>query len=99
MGVFDVDYNKITERTDFPYKVEIIHHTWIEMSDGTKLSAKLWQPEDIEGSTKGAVLEFLPYRKDEFTALRDEIRHKYFAGCGYTSIRVDIRGTGDSEGI
>lgn len=99
MGVFDVDYNKITERTDFPYKVKIIHHTWIEMSDGTKLSAKLWQPEDIEGSTKGAVLEFLPYRKDEFTALRDEIRHKYFAGCGYTSIRVDIRGTGDSEGI
>lgn len=98
MGVFDVDYTKIQERTDFPYEVEIINHCWIEMSDGIKLSAKLWQPK-TSGKTKGAVLEYLPYRKDEFTALRDEIRHKYFAGMGYTSIRVDIRGTGDSEGI
>lgn len=99
MGVFDVDYSMISERTDFPYKVEVTQHTWIQMSDGVKLSAKLWQPKNLEGKTKGAVLEYLPYRKDEFTALRDEIRHKYFAGCGYTSIRVDIRGTGDSEGI
>lgn len=98
MGVFDVDYTKIQERTDFPYEVEIINHCWIEMSDGIKLSAKLWQPK-TSGKTKGAVLEYLPYRKDEFTALRDEIRHKYFAGMGYTSIRVDIRGTGDSEGL
>lgn len=98
MGAFDVDYSKIQERTDFPFEVEIIHHSWIEMSDGIKLSAKLWQPKKA-GKTKGAVLEYLPYRKDEFTALRDEIRHKYFAGMGYTSIRVDIRGTGDSEGI
>src|SRR5699024_3955084 len=98
MGVFDVDYTKIQERTGFPYEVEIINHCWIEMSDGIKLSAKLWQPKTSE-KTKGAVLEYLPYRKDEFTALRDEIRHKYFAGMGYTSIRVDIRGTGDSEGL
>ncbi len=98
MGVFDVDYNKITERTQFPYEIEVIHHTWITMSDGTRLSAKIWKPKTND-KTKGAVLEYLPYRKDEFTALRDEIRHKYFAGFGYTAIRVDIRGTGDSEGI
>lgn len=98
MGAFDVDYNKITERTEFPYEIEVTHHTWIEMTDGVRLSAKIWQPKK-SGTTKGAVLEYLPYRKDEFTALRDEIRHKYFAGFGYTAIRVDIRGTGDSEGI
>lgn len=98
MGVFDVDYTKITERTDFPFDVEIIEHEWITLSDGVKLSAKLWKPK-THGKTKGAVLEYLPYRKDDFTALRDEIRHKYFAGFGYTAIRVDIRGTGDSEGI
>lgn len=56
MGVFDVDYTKIQERTDFPYEVEIINHCWIEMSDGIKLSAKLWQPKTSE-KTKGAVLE------------------------------------------
>ena len=98
MGVFDVDYNKVNEIEDLPYDVEITNHTWIETSDGTKLSAKLWQPKGLE-VTRGTVLEFLPYRKDDFTALRDEIRHKYFAGNGFTSIRVDIRGTGDSEGI
>lgn len=98
MGVFDVDYNKINILKDMPYEVEITHHTWITMSDGTKLSAKIWSPV-MEGVNKGTVLEYLPYRKDDFTALRDEIRHKYFAGHGYTAIRVDIRGTGDSEGI
>lgn len=98
MGVFDVDYNKVNEIEDLPYDVEITNHTWIEMSDGTKLSAKIWQPKGL-GVTKGTVLEFLPYRKDDFTALRDEIRHKYFAGNGFTAMRVDIRGTGDSEGL
>src|SRR5699024_11870970 len=82
MGAFDVDYNKITERTEFPYEIEVTHHTWIEMTDGVRLSAKIWQPKK-SGTTKGAVLEYLPYRNDEFTALRDEIRHKYFAGFGY----------------
>lgn len=97
MGVFDVDYNKVRIVPKLPYDVDVTHHQWIEMSDGVRLSAKLWQPVGME-KTKGAILEFLPYRKDDFTALRDEIRHKYFAGHGFTSIRVDMRGTGDSEG-
>ena len=67
MGVFDVDYNKVNEIEDLPYDVEITNHTWIETSDGTKLSAKIWQPKGLE-VTRGTVLEFLPYRKDDFTA-------------------------------
>lgn len=98
MGVFDVDYSKVHELDYMPYSVEITDHTWIVLSDGTRLSAKIWQPVDMEQS-KGTILEYVPYRKDDFTALRDEIRHKYFAGHGFTSIRVDIRGTGDSDGI
>ncbi|WP_100639816.1 CocE/NonD family hydrolase [Marinobacter salexigens] len=98
MGVFDVDYSKIRERTDLPYSVKVTEHTPIPLSDGTVLSAKLWLPEGL-AKARGVVLEYLPYRKDEFTALRDEIRHGYFAGCGYAAIRVDIRGTGDSSGI
>ena len=46
-----------------------------------------------------AILEYLPYRKNDFTAIRDSVRHPYFAGHGYASIRVDIRGAGDSDGI
>src|SRR5699024_9353613 len=71
------------------------NHCGIEMSDGIKLSAKLCQPKKSE-KTKSAVLEYLPYRKDEFTALRDEIRHKLLASLGYTSICADITVPGDS---
>ncbi|MBG9983620.1 CocE/NonD family hydrolase [Aerococcaceae bacterium DSM 111022] len=98
MGVFDVDYSKVKELDYMPYSVDITDHKWITLSDGTRLSAKIWQPHGMEQS-KGTILEYLPYRKDDFTALRDEIRHKYFAGHGFTSIRIDIRGTGDSDGI
>ncbi|MBX0314726.1 CocE/NonD family hydrolase [Planococcus glaciei] len=84
---------------EFPYEVEITDHIWIPMSDGTRLSAKLWIPKGATDNPVPAILEYLPYRKNEFTALRDSIRHPYFAGHGYASIRVDMRGCGDSEGI
>ncbi|MCP4356930.1 MAG: CocE/NonD family hydrolase [Chloroflexi bacterium] len=69
------------------------------MSDGTRLAARLWLPEDAELNPVPAILEYIPYRKTDFTALRDSIRHPYFAGHGYASIRVDMRGSGDSDGI
>ncbi|CAF3955493.1 unnamed protein product [Rotaria sordida] len=46
-----------------------------------------------------AILEYLPYRKADGTSIRDEIRLKYLAGFGYVSVRIDIRGSGNSEGI
>jgi putative CocE/NonD family hydrolase len=46
-----------------------------------------------------AILEYLPYRKRDFTRARDEPMHRYFAGHGYAAIRVDVRGTGESEGL
>ncbi|CAM2722027.1 unnamed protein product [Rotaria socialis] len=45
------------------------------------------------------ILEYIPYRKADWTSPRDEIRLKYFSGFGYVSLRVDIRGTGNSQGI
>jgi putative CocE/NonD family hydrolase len=30
---------------------------------------------------------------------RDHLTHPYFAGHGYAGVRVDMRGTGDSEGV
>src|SRR5699024_8359040 len=69
------------------------------MSDGAKLAATIWLPEDAEENPVPAILEYIPYRKDDFTAIRDSIRHPYFAGHGYASIRVDIRGSGNSDGI
>ncbi|MDT8862911.1 CocE/NonD family hydrolase [Alkalihalobacillus sp. MEB130] len=84
---------------DFPNKVQKIDHVWIPMSDGKKLAATIWLPEDAEEHPVPAILEYIPYRKNDFTAIRDSVRHPYFAGHGYASIRVDIRGSGDSDGI
>ena len=82
----------------FPREVEERNDVWIPLSDGKRLAATVWLPKDAQEQPVPAVLEYLPYRKNDFTAIRDSIRHPYFAGHGYASIRVDIRGTGDSDG-
>ena len=46
-----------------------------------------------------AVLEYLPYRKNDGTVVRDALRHPWFPGHGYASVRVDMRGCGDSDGF
>jgi len=86
-------------RTDFPRRVTEIENTWILLADGCRLAARIWLPEDADTDPVPAILEYLPYRKDDGTAFADSTRHPYFAGHGYASVRVDIRGTGDSDGI
>ena len=46
-----------------------------------------------------AILEYIPYRKNDATVERDAQIHPYFARHGYASVRVDIRGSGDSDGL
>ena len=45
------------------------------------------------------MLEFLPYRKRDGTAARDQLLFPYLAGHGYAGVRVDLRGHGDSDGL
>ncbi|MEQ1955423.1 CocE/NonD family hydrolase [Mesorhizobium yinganensis] len=85
--------------TEFPRTVREIENTWIPMPDGVKLAARIWLPEDAEADPVPAILEYLPYRKRDGTVERDALTHPYFAGHGYACVRVDMRGTGDSEGI
>ena len=84
---------------DFPRTVREIETVWIEMPDGCRLAARIWLPEDAEQSPVPAILEHLPYRRRDFTRLRGDETHRYIAGHGYAGVRVDIRGSGDSEGI
>jgi hypothetical protein len=86
-------------RTAFPHPITEIENTWIPLADGTRLAARIWMPEGADADPAPAVLEYLPYRKDDGTASADALRHPYFAGHGYAAVRVDIRGTGDSDGI
>jgi uncharacterized protein len=70
---------------------------WIPMTDGTRIAATLYLPAGDDPVP--AVLEALPYRKDDLTAgyrpeyvrLRDE--------HGYAVVRIDVRGTGSSDGV
>jgi predicted acyl esterase len=83
-----------------PYGVRMVQ-AWIPMSDGVKLSATLYMPEGGKKKDEKfpALLEYLPYRKDDAMAARDYRIHSYFAARGYVSARVDIRGFGTSDGV
>lgn len=85
--------------TDFPRPVRIIENEWIPLPDGTRLAARIWLPHDATEAPVPALLEYLPYRKRDFMRSRDGPMHHYLAGHGYASVRVDIRGAGDSEGL
>ena len=75
-----------------------IENTFITLDDGRKLSARIWLPDMSEGTQVPAILEYLPYRKRDGTAPRDESTYPYFAAAGYGGVRVDISGTGESDG-
>ncbi|MBM3535845.1 MAG: CocE/NonD family hydrolase [Alphaproteobacteria bacterium] len=83
----------------FPNRVREIEHRWIPMADGTQLSARIWLPVDAREKPVPAILEYLPYRHRDGTYVRDNGIHAYFAGHGYASIRVDLRGSGESESV
>ncbi len=71
----------------------------ITLSDGTRLSARIWKPKNAGEAPVPAILEYLPYRKRDGTCARDALTHPYFAQRGYACIRVDMRGNGDSHGL
>lgn len=79
--------------------LRIIENCWIPMSDGCQLAAKLWIPDDAETNPVPAILEYIPYRKRDLKWVVDTEIHGFFAQNGYVGVRVDLRGSGDSEGI
>lgn len=79
--------------------VEVIENEWITLADGCRLAARIWRPDNALDEPVPALLEFLPYRKRDFMRHRDEPMHGYFAAHGYASVRVDLRGSGDSDGL
>jgi len=89
MGIRDEPLRRIRE----------IENAVIPLPDGGHLAARIWLPADAESSPVPALLEYLPYRKRDGTAVRDEPNHRYLAGHGYACLRVDLRGTGESDGL
>lgn len=85
--------------TSLPHAVVEDEHVWIPVADGTRLAARIWRPVSSDDEPVPAILEYIPYRKRDLTSVRDSIAHPYLAGHGYACVRVDIRGSGESEGV
>jgi putative CocE/NonD family hydrolase len=83
----------------FPRAVREVETLWIPLADGCRLAARMWLPADAEAAPVPAVLECIPYRRRDGTAWRDAQMHPYVAGHGYACVRIDLRGSGDSDGI
>lgn len=79
--------------------IKEIETVWIKLPDGISLAARVWMPLDAESKPYPSILEYIPYRRRDFTRKRDDALHSKFAEAGYVSVRVDIRGSGDSQGI
>ncbi|WP_328776019.1 CocE/NonD family hydrolase [Streptomyces goshikiensis] len=82
-------------RTRFPYATTH-EDVRIPLPDGVELYARIWRP--VTDEPVPALLEYLPYRLTDWTAPRDGQRHPWYAGHGYASVRVDVRGHGCSGG-
>ena len=80
-------------------RYSIVENAIIPLRDGIRLYARIWLPEEAQQTPVPAVLEFLPYRRRDGTAARDESTYPVFAQFGYAGVRVDLRGHGDSEGL
>ena len=72
-----------------------ISHLWIKLGDGTRLSAKLWLSK---AAPAPALVEISPHRKSDLSVTRDAGHCAALAAAGYGVLRIDQRGTGDSEG-
>ncbi len=76
-----------------------IENVFIHLDDGRKLAARVWLPVDAaQGRPVPAILEYLPYRKRDGTAWRDESNYPILAAAGYAGVRADISGHGESDG-
>ncbi len=72
---------------------------FLTLRDGVRVAVTWWIPTPRQsGERFPALLELLPYRKDDSFYARDFPLYDYFVRRGFLLAKVDIRGTGGSEG-
>ena len=85
--------------SSLPREILEVEHAWVPLADGTRLACRYWLPVDADERPVPAILEYIPYCKRDGTSARDEAMHPWLAGHGYCAIRVDMRGSGESDGL
>jgi putative CocE/NonD family hydrolase len=81
------------------YPLRIDRRIFVPMDDGVRIALTLYLPDAPGDGPFPAVIESLPYRKDDDCTARDYSTYAYLAARGIAGIRVDIRGTGASTGV
>src|SRR4051794_1470517 len=83
------------------HAVETRFDVRIPVRDGLELSANLWLPvsRDAAADRFPAILEMIPYGKDNWRRNSDVARGEWLASRGFALCRLDVRGTGSSPGI
>ena len=82
-----------------PHGVRALEPVWIPVAPNLRLAARLWIPEGAPGERFPVVFEYIPYRThDSYRPLDDHWGPQLAAG-GVAFARVDIRGSGDSDGV
>jgi putative CocE/NonD family hydrolase len=84
---------------ELPRPIRQTEQLWIPLPDGDRMSARVFLPADAEDDPVPAIIEYNPYRKRDLTAVNNEPFHGYLAGHGYAGVRLEIRGSGESDGI
>ena len=80
-------------------RVRKLETVFIPLADGTRIAATVWLPASADRVPVPAVVEMVPYRRRDGTALVDARSHPYVAAHGFACVRVDLRGSGDSGGV
>ena len=84
------------------HEVEVCWDVRIPVHDGLELSANLWLPRPRPGAPEArvpAILEMIPYGKDNWRRNSDVARGEWLAARGFALCRLDVRGTGSSPGV
>ncbi|MCA1707213.1 MAG: CocE/NonD family hydrolase [Actinobacteria bacterium] len=77
--------------------VDVMKDVLIPMRDGVRLAADIYIPGTSPPEPLPLVVEYIPYRKDD--AARGTRLYEYLPRHGYAVARIDVRGTGGSEGV
>src|SRR2546426_882487 len=86
-------------KSDFARDVRREDHVWIPLADSVRLSARIWRPVDADADPVPAILEYIPYRKNDATAVRDAAIHRYaddvhyIGGCVFGSLMLSWAST------